>query len=136
MKKETRIGIRIRNMRLRKQLSLEDAAKEAGISQEMLAGIEEMAVAPPLGVIASLARLFKVSVGDIFGESGDSPFCIVRSSNREAVARFGHAGGNSGGYCYESLGQQKQNRQMEPFMVTLTPVAGDQPVEPNQHAGE
>lgn len=136
MTKENRIGIRIRNFRLKNRMSQEEAAAAAGVSLEMLAGIEDNQVAPPLGVIVSLARAFKSSVGDIFGERGDSPFCIVRSSNRDAVSRFGHAGGASGGYSYESLGLQKQNRQMEPFMVTLTPVPEGQAVESNQHGGE
>lgn len=136
MKKETRIGVRIRNLRLKEKLSQEDAAAEAGIPVQMLADIEDMKIAPPLGVIVSLARAFKSSVGDIFGESGDSPFCIVRSSNRDAVSRFGHAGGASGGYSYASLGLQKQNRQMEPFMVTLTPAPEGVAAQPNQHGGE
>ncbi len=136
MTKESRIGIRIRNLRLKKGMSQEEAAAEAGVSLEMFVDIENMKVAPPLGVIVSLARIFRTSIGDIFGESGDSPFCIVRSSNRDAVSRFGHAGSASSGYSYESLGLQKKNRQMEPFMVTLTPVPEGQAVESNQHDGE
>ena len=42
----------------------------------------------------------------------------------------------AGGYGYESPGYQKQNRQMEPFLVKLTPVGDPRLVEPNQHVGE
>jgi mannose-6-phosphate isomerase-like protein (cupin superfamily) len=75
-------------------------------------------------------------VGEVFGDSADAPFCIVRSNDRKTVSRFSPAGGKSGGYGYESLGHQKQNRQMEPFLVTLTPVEDPKLVEPNQHVGE
>ena len=79
-------------------------------------------VSPPLGNLVSLARVFEIPMGDFFGESGDSPYCLVRSDARKTVSRFNSADGTSGGYSYESLGQQKKNRHMEPFLVTLTPT--------------
>jgi len=74
-------------------------------------------------------------VGEIFGDCADSPFCIVRGDQRKSAPRFGTTSGNSGNYHYESLGHQKQNRKMEPFLVTLNPAEVRQP-EPNQHVGE
>jgi transcriptional regulator with XRE-family HTH domain len=136
MSKNIQIGERIKNLRTRKQMSLDDASKESGIPQSIISGIEDLSVSPPLGDIISLAKAFQVSVGEIFGDSADSPFCIVRSDDRKTVSRFSSTSGKSGGYGYESLGHQKQNRQMEPFLVTLTPVEDPQLVEPNQHVGE
>ena len=88
-----------------------------------------------MGHIVSLADLFKVTVGELFGDSADAPFCIIRGGDRKAVSRFGSTGGTSGGYSYESLGHRKQDRRMEPFLVTLTPAETPQ-VEPNHHIGE
>jgi len=133
MSDNIQIGERITSLRTRRQMSLEDASRESGIPQAIIAGIEDLSVSPPLGHIISLAKAFHVSVGEVFGDSADSPFCIVRSGDRKTVSRFSSASGKSGGYGYESLGHQKQNRQMEPFLVTLTPV---EEVEPNQHVGE
>lgn len=129
------IGQKAKSLRIKKKMSVEDVAKAAGISVADITGIEDHTMSPPLGQIISLAKVFQVTVGEFFGDSADSPFCIVRSDAGKAVPRFGDAGGKSGGYSYESLGYQKQNRQMEPFLVTLTPVAGRQ-VAPNQHDGE
>ena len=136
MSKNIQIGERIKSLRARKQMSLDDASKESGIPQSIISGIEDLSVSPPLGDIISLAKAFHVSVGEVLGDSADSPFCIVRSNDRKTVSRFSSASGKSGGYGYESLGHQKQNRQMEPFLVTLTPVEDPQLVEPNQHVGE
>ena len=136
MGKSVQIGETVRSLRTRKQMSLADLSRESGIAEPTLAGIEALSVAPPLGDIVSLAKALRVSVGEVLGDSADSPFCIVRSDDRETVSRFNSAGGRSGGYGYESLGHQKQNRQMEPFLVTLTPVDNPQLVEPNQHVGE
>ncbi len=130
-----KIGEKVKSLRARKEMSIEDVSKESGIPETTITGIEDHSISPPLGNIISLAKVFQVTLGDFFEDSADSPFCIVRSDDRKTVPRFSSTGGKSAGYSYESLGHQKQNRQMEPFLVTLTP-AGASHVEPNQHDGE
>ncbi len=133
--KDMKIGERIRALRKAKGLSIADVAEQSGIAEATISGIERHMVSPPLGNIVSLAKVFGVTVGDFFGESGDSPYCIVRSGDRKTVSRFNSSDGKAGGYSYQSLGQQKKNRHMEPFLVTISPAESSQ-VEPNQHIGE
>lgn len=130
-----RIGEKVRSLRVEQGLSIADVAEQSGVSAETITGIEDHTVSPPLGDIVSLAKAFRVTVGEFFGDSADSPFCIVRSDDRKTVSRFSSFQGKSGGYSYQSLGHQKQNRQMEPFLVTLTPTRTHQ-TAPNQHVGE
>ena len=130
-----KIGERIRGLRKAKGLSIADVAEQSGIPESTLYSIESHLVSPPLGNIVSLAKVFEISVGAFFGESGDSPYCIVRSGDRKTVSRFNSTDGKSGGYSYQSLGHQKKNRHMEPFLVTLTPAEPSQVVS-NQHIGE
>lgn len=130
-----RIGERIKSLRIERKMSVEDVAKKSGVAEATLSAIESHTVSPPLGQIISLANALQVTVGDLFEDSADSPFCIVRSDDRKTVSRFSSAGGKSGGYIYQSLGHQKQNRHMEPFLVTLTPGETAQ-AEPNLHVGE
>lgn len=130
-----KIGETVKTLRIAREMSIKDVSKQSGISESTLSGIEEHTVSPPLGDIINLAKVFRVTVGELFGDSADAPFCIVRSNDRKTVPRFSSTGGKSSGYSYESLGHQKQNRQMEPFLVTLTPAEVPQ-VEPNQHVGE
>lgn len=134
-KKNITIGKKIKALRIKKEMSIEDVSKKTGISEDVILEIEENKVSPPLGNIVSLADVLRVTVGELFGDSADSPFCIVRSDNRKAVSRFSSVVGKSSGYSYESLGHRKQNRQMEPFLVTLTPAENFK-LEPNQHVGE
>ncbi len=129
------IGEKIKSLRIEKEMSIADVARQAEIPESFIADIEAHIVSPPLGNIVSLAKVFEVTVGDIFGDSADSSFCIVRSDDRKTVTRFSASGSKSGSYSYESLGHQKKNRQMEPFLVTLTP-ADNSRIEPNQHIGE
>jgi len=133
--KDMKIGERIRGLRKAKGMSLADLAAQAEIAEETLYGIEGNLVSPPLGNIISLAKVFGISVGEFFGEGGDSPYCIVRSGDRKTVSRFNSSEGKAGGYSYASLGYKKKNRHMEPFLVTLSPAESKE-VEPNQHVGE
>lgn len=131
----TKIGDKIRGLRIANRLSLEDVANRAELSESTISKIEDNILSPPLGYLVSLAKVFGISVGEFFGDSADSPFCIVRSDDRKTVSRFNSLDGTSCGYSYESLGHQKKNRQMEPFLVTLNPTEIPQ-AEPNQHIGE
>jgi len=129
------IGEKIKTLREKQSLSLAEVSNKTGISAADLSAIEEHKADPPLGQIISLANALQVSVGEILGDSADSPFCIVRSADRQRVSRFDSENDTSSGYRYESLGHKKQNRQMEPFLVTLTP-SGAPHTSPNQHVGE
>lgn len=131
----TKIGEKIRSLRLKREMLIEDVSKKSGLPASTIAGIEDHSISPPLGTIIVLAKAFQVPVGDIFGDSADAPFCIVRSGDQNTVSRFSSTAGKPGAYSYKSLGHQKQNRHMEPFLVTLTP-ADASPVEPNRHEGE
>lgn len=129
------VGERIKSLRSEKAMSRGDLARQSGMSEADLARVEEMELAPPLGIIINLARVLAVPVGEIFGDSGDSPFAIVRSDDGAAVTRFNPAHAKSCGYTYQGLGQQKRNRQMEPFLVSLEPME-KQEVLANEHIGE
>ncbi len=133
--KDMKIGERIRALRKAKGLSIADISEQSGIPESTIYGIEGHMISPPLGNIVSLAKVFEISVGDFFGETGDSPYCIVRSDDRKTVSRFNSTDGTSGGYSYQSLGLQKKNRHMEPFLVTLSPTDSSEG-ELNQHIGE
>ncbi len=129
------IGEKFKELRVAKDMSIKDVSLQSGIPESTISQIEDNVLSPPLGNIISLAKIFEVSVGECFGDSADSPFCIVRGDSRKTVSRFNSSEGKSCGYTYEALGLQKKNRQMEPFLVTLTPSESPQ-AEPNQHIGE
>lgn len=133
--KYIKVGEKIKSFRIEKGLSLEEAALQSGISEASLQDIESHKIDPPLGNIVSLAKVLEVPVGDLFGDTGDSPFSISRSGDRSTVDRFDSTAKESCGYRYEGLGQHKRNRQMEPFLVTLNANNSNE-VLANQHIGE
>ncbi len=133
--RKSKIGDRIKGLRVKREMTIKDVSEKTGLPEDLISKIENQEVSPPLGNIISISEALRASVGELFGDSADSPFCIVRSGNRKAVSRFGSAEGKSGHYSYEALGHKKQNRQMEPFLVALAP-GDDFTVEPSKHVGE
>jgi len=119
---EVRVGERIKELRERKGLSLKEVADLTGFSTALLSQMENHLVSPSLGTIIKLARALSVKVGDFLGETEGEPFTIVRKDERKIVSRFASKEGVKYGYSYESLGFDKKDRHMEPFIVTLEPA--------------
>jgi transcriptional regulator with XRE-family HTH domain len=115
---EIRVGEKIKELREDQALSLESLASRIGVSPSVLNQIENHLVSPPLGTLIKIARGLNVSVSDFFGGEG-STYSLVRKDERKKVSRFASKDGISYGYAYESLGFDKKDRQMEPFLVTL-----------------
>jgi transcriptional regulator with XRE-family HTH domain len=132
---DVKVGERIKKIREDKSISLEDAARRAGLSSADLSKIEDHMVSPHLGALVRLSKALDVPLGYFFADEPDEPFCLVRRDEREVVSRFASTEGQSYGYSYEALGYTKKDRKMEPFVVTLTPPEVPQ-IDPNQHAGE
>jgi transcriptional regulator with XRE-family HTH domain len=119
---EIRVGEKIKILREGKGLSLKDVADSTGFSTALLSQMENHLVSPSLGTIIKLARALGVKVGDFFGETRGEPFAIVRKDERRQTSRFASKDGVKYGYSYESLGFEKKDRHMEPFIVTLEPA--------------
>jgi transcriptional regulator with XRE-family HTH domain len=119
---EVRVGEKIKALREKKGLSLKELADLTGFSTALLSQMENHLVSPSLGTIIKMARAMSVRVGDFLGETEGEPYTIVRKEERKKVSRFASKDGVKYGYSYESLGFEKKDRHMEPFIVTLEPA--------------
>jgi transcriptional regulator with XRE-family HTH domain len=119
---EVRVGEKIKELREKKGLSLKELADLTGFSTALLSQVENHLVSPSLGTMIKLANALGVRVGDLLGETQGEPFTIVRRNERKSVSRFASKDGVKYGYSYESLGYEKKNRHMEPFIVILEPA--------------
>jgi transcriptional regulator with XRE-family HTH domain len=120
--REIPVGEKIKALREQKGLSLKDVADQTGFSTALISQMENHLISPSLGTLIKLAKALEVKVGDFFGEAHEEPFAIVRKDERKTVSRFASKEGVKYGYGYESLGFEKKNRHMEPFIVTLEPA--------------
>jgi transcriptional regulator with XRE-family HTH domain len=121
--KPVEVGKRIRELREEKGLSLQGLAEITGYSSALLSQFENHLVSPPLGALIKLSRALETDVGHFLGDTQDQPFTLVRNDERKVVSRVASRAGVNLGYTYESLGFGMMDRNMEPFIVTLEPVA-------------
>ena len=119
---EIRVGEKIKIFRESKGLLLKDVADLTGFSTALLSQMENHLVSPSLGTLIKMAKALGVKVGDFLGETQGEPFTIVRKDERKTISRFASKEGVKYGYLYESLGHEKRDRHMEPFIVTLEPA--------------
>lgn len=119
---EMKVGERIRELRETKGLSLREMADLTGFSTALLSQMENHLISPSLGTLIKISRALEVHLGYFFGEGPGEPYTIVRKDERKRVSRFASKNGVKYGYSYESLGFDKKDRHMEPFLVTLEPA--------------
>jgi len=120
---ELKVGEKIRELREQKGFSLQEMADRTGYSSALLSQIENHMVSPPLGAIIKIAKALELRVGEFFGDAPREPFTIVRRNERKRASRFASKEGVNYGYSYESLGFDKKDRHMEPFLVPLEPAS-------------
>jgi transcriptional regulator with XRE-family HTH domain len=119
---ELRVGEKVRELREKGGLSLQEMAERTGFSSALLSQIENHMISPPLGALIKIAKALEVRVGTFFGADPQEPFSIVRKQERKHISRFASKEGVSYGYSYESLGFDKKDRHMEPFLIRLEPA--------------
>jgi len=119
---ELTIGEKIRDLREKRGFSLQDMAGRTGYSSAILSQIENHMVSPPLGALIKIAKALEVRVGTFFGDEPRESYAIVRKDERKNISRFASKEGVNYGYSYESLGFDKKDRHMEPFLVSLEPA--------------
>ena len=118
---EYNIGQKIKKLRLAKKLTLQAVARETGFSPALISQIENNNVSPPIATLSKIAKFFDVKVGMFFTEDEEEcRYEVVRASERKVVSRVISRAGTSQGYSYESLSFRKQNKKMEPFLLSVT----------------
>ena len=125
----------IKTIREKQGLSLQELAARTGYSTAVLSQIENHLESPSLGTMVRLAKALHVPIGSFFDREDTEPFTIIRHDERQTVSRFASKEGVTYGYTYESLGYEKKNRHMEPFLVTLEPATVT-PSTLSRHEGE
>ena len=117
---EYNIGAKIKELRRAHKMTLQDVANEIGFSTALISQIENNNVSPPIATLSKIAHFFGVKIGHFFIENEEEcPYEVLRGSERTIVPRVVSKDGTNHGYFYESLSVRKQNKKMDPFLLTL-----------------
>jgi len=131
-----RIGRVVRELRHKKQFTLQDVAAKTGIPKSVLDEIEIGEVIPPVATLLKLAKVFNVGMASFFEEeAADMKISVTRSGKRIRIERRPHHHEGEVDYIYESLEIHKADKHMEPLFVEFQPVDTGNMVFTN-HEGE
>ena len=114
---ELHIGSRIRMIRERRKISLRRLAEQCKLSVNAISLIERGENSPTVSSLQALATALGVRITDFFEEVHEQAVVLVRRNQR--------LGAQGNGLIMESLGSGLHNQQIEPFLVTVDPSAGD-----------
>jgi len=114
------IGSKIKELRLKKGLTLKQVAKETGFSPALISQIENNNISPPIATLAKLAAFFDVKIGYFFeNESENVKYSICRKGEGKKVERVISKSGKKHGYTYEALAIDFKGKKMEPFILKI-----------------
>jgi quercetin dioxygenase-like cupin family protein/DNA-binding XRE family transcriptional regulator len=115
------MGMRFKEARESRGLSIFDIYLRTNIDVEQLSQIEEGKVIPPLGTVIKLAKALDIKIGYLVSGEEEKVYTIIRKDDRKVISRYDSSKEKQYGYEYESLAPHKTDRHMEPFLVTLEP---------------
>jgi len=129
-----KVGESVKEIREKKDLSIQDISQRTGLEPELLMEIEKGEISPPLGTIIKLAKALEMKMGYFISGAEDLPYTIMRKNERKLISRYDSKKGDRYGYEFSSLAPYKKDRHMEPFLVTLEP--SDIEEERSTHDGQ
>jgi len=129
------VGRKIKQTREFQNVSAEALASRAGLPVELVEQIEESHAYPSLTPLIKIARALGVRLGTFLDDEITSNCVVVRREDHKKVMRFPSKETRVGDLDFESLGFNKKDRYMEPFLITIDPTDPGDPVI-STHEGE
>lgn len=125
------VGQRIRTIREKRQMSIEDLAaalpgdKEANV--RLVESLEKGDLVPSLTPLLQIARVLGVRLGSFLDDQTGNAVVLTKSSDMAETSRF--VGSNLGEHqaelAFHSLAANKADRHMEPFLIDVKPHRGE-----------
>ncbi len=120
---EKNLGSRIKQIRLSKQIGLDELSAQTNLDVRLLEKIEEEKVVPSLAPLIKIARAMGVRLGTFLDDTDQLGPAIVRAGGQEKGIRFTSQGSLSREHLnFYSLAFNKAGRNMEPFIVDIEPA--------------
>jgi transcriptional regulator with XRE-family HTH domain/predicted Fe-Mo cluster-binding NifX family protein len=120
---ELLVGRKLREMRMRRLLSLRALADRSGLNINTLSLIENGKSSPSVSTLQQLAQALDVPIASFFESETTEKSVVFTLAEQRPQAAFGRT-------RMENLGKDLKGNRVQPFSVTLKPGAGsgDQPI--------
>jgi transcriptional regulator with XRE-family HTH domain len=110
------LGDRLRRLRTERNISQRDLAQQAGISANSISLIERGEISPSVATLQSLASALRIKISYFFDDESAGNVLHVKAAERPVLT--------SSGVQIEGIGQRLKTQELEPFRITLDPLAG------------
>jgi transcriptional regulator with XRE-family HTH domain len=111
------VGMKIRELRNERNLSLRTLAELSGLNINTLSLVENGKSSPSVGTLQQLARALEVPISAFFESEPVSKRVVFTQHSRRPEANFSNT-------RMQNLGKDLANNAVQPFVVTLEPEAG------------
>lgn len=113
------IGQRLRTLREKKSLALDELANLTGFDVEFLSKIESNEVQPQLGTVIKLSKALDSAFSRIVSGVGSRLYSVTRKADQKIISRSTSRKGKKQVYTYKSLAPEVKGRHMEALIVHL-----------------
>jgi len=114
-----KVAQRIRTLRLKQKLTVEQLAVKSGFSKAFISRLENFRVNPSIQSMDKVAVALGVKIRDLFVADDQSPdFIFGCLDDGEPIERDE---GRRFGIAYAALAYQKTDRRLNPFLIEYTP---------------
>lgn len=132
-----KLGLKIRQLREMREMTIEQLAEQSKCHVDLLGRIEAGEQIPSLAPLMNIARALGMRLGTLLDDEPHEGALVIRGGQSDDVIRFSgqtaHTGGSN--LAFHSLGAGKQDRHMDPFVIDVEPSTTDSP-ELSTHEGE
>lgn len=137
MPEDNRIGVKIRQIRESKEMTVEELAESSGNSVELVNCLEEGSHIPSLTPLFKIAKALDVRLGTFLDDMPQTGPFLVKSGQSEEIIRFSGSKNNlkESTLDFYSLAYGKGDRHMEPFLIDILPKKPEN-YELSSHEGE
>ena len=120
------LGSKIRQLRQKKRLTLQNVSDLTGLSKALLSQIENNNAAPPIATLLKISRALNVSIGYFFREDEpDQRIEVTRHDDSLEPSQRRHHLFETVGYTYKSLAQAMAEKHMDPFLIEIEAMDED-----------
>ena len=136
MKENKEFALKVKSIRERQNMSIEELAEKSDVKLEVLQAMEDGEIIPSLTPLTKMAKALGVRVGTFLDDTpqlgpvvvrGGKPNNVLYFSGREDVT-------NASNLEFHSLGAGKIDRNIDPFMIDIKYEEGEK--ELSSHEGE
>ena len=109
------LGRKLRQLRLKKKVSLVDLGSHTGLSPSLLSQLENGKMVPTLPTLARIAMVFDVGLEHFFGQRREKMFAVVRAGERMRFPE--RADAPDPAYWFECLAFATQGKGLQAYLA-------------------